>query len=449
MKRLIDWHLKKWKEGSSRKPLLLRGARLVGKTFAIQKLGKGFERFVEINFEYNKDAKRIFEKNLQPDLIIQELNLLLDVDILPGSTLLFFDEIQECPQALQALRLFFEKIPSLHVIAAGSFLNFAIEKVGMPAGKVESLYCYPLSFFEFLVADGHLHLAKTILERKEEEPFTEECHQKLLEIVSKYLAIGGMPEVVSCFVKTKNPRLCFPLHQHILDRYRQDFSKYCKDYQVKYVKELYNEVPRQIGRQFKYSGVHEEYKKRELSQGLDVLCKASIMYKVYHTKAEKLPLGSESHADWFKVMFIDVALAQSILGLDLKAWFLQPEKEFINRAGFLEAFLGGELLAYSTPYRKVELYYWKKEEKQSLAEVDFCIKHKESIIALEVKNGDGRTLKSLHLFLDLHPKSPYGIRFSVKNYSKAANVIFKPLYDVVSLAHEEQKEALQEFVSLG
>ncbi|MES2199629.1 MAG: AAA family ATPase [Chlamydiota bacterium] len=441
MKRLIDWHLKRWKEGSSLKPLLLRGAGQVGKTFAVRKLGKSFEEFIEINLEHDKEARRIFEKSLQPDQIIQELNLLLDVDIAFGKTLLFLDEIQECPAAMQSLKFFCEKIPSLHVIAAGSFLNFAIEKNGLPAGKVESLYCCPLSFFEFLVASEGVELAKAILENKD-EPLAEEVHQKLLEMLGKYLAIGGMPEVVSSWVKLKNPKSCFSLYQHILEGYRKDFPKYCKDHQLKYARELFNKIPCQIGKQFKYSEVHEEYKKRELSQGLDLLSSANVIYKVHHTTAQSLPLGVEGRSDWFKVMFIDVALSQAILGLDPKAWFLHPQKEFLQRSGFLEAFLGQELLAYSTPYRKVEMYYWKKEEKQSRAEVDFCFKYKENIIPIEVKNGDGRTLKSLHRFLELHPNSPYGIRFSTKQSSKEEKIVFKPLYDVVSLAHLEQKEAL-------
>ncbi len=442
MKRIMDWYLKEWKENPFRKPLLLRGASQVGKTFSVQRLGKTFERFVEVNFAQDKNAKRIFEKTVEPNLIIQELNLLLDVDITSGNTLLFFDEIQECPAVLQSLKLFFEKIPSLHVIATGSFLNFAIEKIGIPAGKIESLYCYPLSFFEFLVADGHEELAKTILDHTEDEPFIEEKHQKMLEILGKYLAIGGMPEVVSCFVKSKNPRLCFSLYQGILDRYRQDFYKYCKDHQIKYVKELFNEIPRQTGKQFKYTKIHKEYKKRELTQGLDLLCAANVVYKVHHTTAKSLPLGGQCHSDWFKVGFVDVALSQSILGLDLKPWFLHPEKEFLNRLGFLENFLGGEFLAYSNPHRKMELYYWKKEERQSQAEVDFCIKYKESIIPIEVREGDKRTLKSLQLFLDLHPKSPYGIRFSTQNTSRIGRLAFRPLYDVVSLVPEEQKKSL-------
>lgn len=443
MKRLLDWHLQQWKIQTHRKPLLLRGARQVGKTFALRNLGKSFTNFVEVNFEYLKDAKKIFEKDLRPERIIQELNILLSVDITPGSTLLFFDEIQDCPEALQSLRYFYENLPSLHVIAAGSLLDFAIEKIGIPVGRVESLYCYPLSFFEFMIATGHSQFAKLVLEhKKDDEPIAEVIHQKGLELVGQYLAIGGMPEVVSCWIETKNPRQCFSIYQRLIDTYQQDFGKYSKEHQIKYVKELFYEMPRQVGKQFKYSEIHGEYKKRELAPSLDLLCTANVVYKIHHTAGNGLPLGAESNPDWFKIIFLDAALCQAILGLDLGTWFLDPNAEFVNRGSIVEAFVGQELLCYSNPYRKGNLYFWKRAEKQTKAEVDFLYEHKGKVLPVEVKSGDGRTLKSLHLFLQTHPLSPYGLRFSSQNYSRFDPIISRPLYDVFSLAHEDQKESI-------
>lgn len=447
MKRLIDWHLMEWKDSPHRKPLLLRGARQVGKTFAIRKLGESFVQFVEVNFDYLKKAKNIFEDDLNPERIIQELGLLLATDIVPGTTLLFFDEIQECPNAMQSLRYFYEKMPSLHVIAAGSLLDFTIEKIGIPVGRVESLYCYPLSLFEFLVATGHLQIAKFILEHKDSEPITDVIHHKILGLVGQYLAIGGMPEVVLRWTESKNPRQCFSIYHRIIDTYRQDFGKYCKDYQIKYVKELFNEIPRLIGKPFKYSAIHGKYKKRELQPSLDLLCTANIVYKIHYTAGQGIPLGAQSHSDWFKTLFLDVALCQAILGLDIGNWFLDPEAEFVNRGSLVEAFVGQETLCYASPYRKGELYYWKKEEKQAKAEVDYLYEYEGKILPLEVKSGDGRTLKSMHLFLQTHPDSPFGIRFSTHNYSDYERILSKPLYDVVSLAHEDQKESLRFLIS--
>ncbi len=447
MKRCIDWHLQKWKKSPHRKPLLLRGARQVGKTYAVRILGKSFTHFVEVNFDFLKNAKKIFEKDLRPDRIIQELNILLETDIRPGSTLLFFDEIQECPEALQALRYFYEIIPSLHVIAAGSLLDFAIQKYGIPVGRVESLYCYPLSFFEFLIVTQHIQLAKTLLEHKDNSLISEVIHQKLLSVVGQYLAIGGMPEVVSYLIQSKNPRDIFSIYGRLIDTYRQDFEKYSKEYQIKYVKEIFNDVPRQIGKQFKYAKVHGEYRKRELAPSLDLLCTANVIYKIHHTAGHGLPLGAESNPDWFKVLFLDVALCQSILGLDVGSWFLNPENEFVNRGSIAEAFVGQELLAYSNPYRKTDLYYWKRSEKQSNAEVDYLWEHGGKVIPIEVKSGDGRTLKSMHLFLDTHSNSPYGVKFSSQNYSEFGNIFSKPLYDVVFFAHLEQRESFDYLLS--
>jgi len=442
MKRLIDWHLERWKIQPHRKPMLLRGARQVGKTFAVRKLGKNFKNFVEVNFEYLKKAKTIFEKDLNPERIVQELNILLSVDIIPGSTLLFFDEIQDCPEAILSLRYFYENMPSLHIIAAGSLLDFAINKIGIPVGRVESLYCYPLSFFEFVIATGHYRLAKAILEHKKDDPIADIIHQKGMELVGQYLAIGGMPEVISRWIETQNPRECFSIYQQLIDTYRQDFNKYCKEHQIKYVKELFNEIPRQVGKQFKYSKIHGDYKKRELAPCLDLLCTANVVYKIHHTAGNGLPLGAESNSDWFKVIFLDVALCQAILGLDLGTWFLNPNAEFANRGAIIEAFVGQELLCYSTPYRKGELYYWKKTEKHSNAEIDFLFEQQGHVLPIEVKSGDGRTLKSMHLFLQTHPQTPYGLRFSSQNYSRFDHVLSKPLFDIFSLAHEDQKESL-------
>jgi len=443
MKRLIDWHLQQWKKSPRRKPLLLRGARQVGKTFAIRKLGKSFPNFVEVNLELIKEAKKIFEKDLLPDRIIQELNLLLTVEIIPETTLLFFDEIQDCPEAIQALRYFYEMMPSLHVIAAGSLLDFAIQKIGIPVGRVQSLYCYPFSFFEFLAATGHTLLAKKILEHDGHEPFSTVIHEKTLALLGQYLAIGGMPEVLSCWIDSKNPRECFSIFQSLIDTYRQDFGKYSKEHQIKYVTELFSEMPRQNGKQFKYSHIHGEYKKRELAPCLDLLCTANIIHKIHHTTGHGMPLGAGSDPDWFKVIFLDIALCQAILGLDLGAWFLNPKSEFINRGAIVEAFVGQELLCYSSPHRKTDLYYWRRAEKTAQAEVDFLYEYQRKIIPIEVKSGDGRALKSMHLFLQMHAQSPFGIRFSSQNYSQLDHIVSKPLYDIICLAHEDQRESLR------
>jgi predicted AAA+ superfamily ATPase len=223
-KRIIDFHLEKWKVDPFRKPLILRGARQVGKTYAVRRLGKGFKSFVEINFERLDGAAALFEKNLAPDRLILALSLLTKTSIVPGETLLFFDEVQEAPRAILALRYFHEEMPNLHLIAAGSLLEFAIAKVGVPVGRISMLYMYPLSFLEYLVATGDHLIAKEILHHSQGQLTEDVVHNKILDLVGEYLSIGGMPEAVARWVQTKEPESALKVLRQIAETYRQDFE---------------------------------------------------------------------------------------------------------------------------------------------------------------------------------------------------------------------------------
>ncbi|MBA3722232.1 MAG: ATP-binding protein [Parachlamydiaceae bacterium] len=442
MKRLMDWHLIQWKDNPHRKPLLIRGARQVGKTYGVRQFGKSFQNIVEINFERKKDANKIFEKDLVPERIVQELSLFSGQSIIPGKTLLFFDEIQECPEAIRSMRYFFEEMPLLHVIAAGSLLDFALEKTGLPVGRISSLYVFPLSFMEFLVAIGETLIAEAVLSHEKNIPMGEAIHSKLLDLVGQYLSIGGMPEAVAKWILTKSPLESFKVHHQLIDTYRQDFQKYAKKHEIKYLDALFNEIPRHIGRQFKYSEIHGEYKKRELAPCLDLLCLANVVHKIHYSAGNGLPLGAETNSEWFKIIFLDTALCQAILGLDLATWFLDSRQAFVNRGEIVEAFIGQELLCYSIPYRRTDLYFWKAESPNQ-AEVDYLYDYINTIIPIEAKSGDGRTLKSMHRFLDQRANSPFGVRFSAQNYSMFQKIDSRPLYATISLANEEQKESLK------
>ncbi len=443
-KRLIDWHLEQWKDYKYRKPLLIRGARQVGKTHAVRQLGKQFDQLIEINFELAKDARPIFEKDLKPERILKELALYAGLTkIIPGKTLLFFDEIQEAPQAILALRYFYEQIPELHVIAAGSLFDFALEKVGLPVGRVSSMYMYPMSFIEYLIASGNTASARAILENLRKEPFSETIHLKLMNLVGEYLAIGGMPEAVAKWVEERNPKESFQVHHNLIASYRQDFEKYATEHQMEFVEMLFRQIPYMIGEEFRYKNIHGEFRKRELAPCLDLLCKANVVHKIHHSAGNGIPLGAEANVEWFKLILVDIALCQATLGFDLSTWFSQPGIEFVNRGAIAEAFVGQELLCYSHPHQKADLYFWRRQAKSSTAEVDFVYEYNRDIIPIEVKSGDGRTLKSMLMFLEEHPNSPCGVRFSGQNYSRWEKIDSKPLYAVCSLAHEEQKKALE------
>lgn len=447
MKRLIDYYLMEWKKSPYRKSLLLRGARQVGKTYSVRQLGKTYTSFVEINFEITTSAKDVFEYDLEPDRIISALSLIVGQQIIPGETLLFFDEIQQAPRVLTALRYFYEKLPKLHVIAAGSLLDFTIQLVGIPVGRVSSLYMYPLSFFEFLCACGYTVLAQAILPGAITAPVSEAIHHKLLLLFGEYCAVGGMPEAVMCWQETKNPLLCFEIFHTLIDTYRQDFDKYAERFQIKYLAALFDAIPRFWGTRFKYSAVEGEYRKRELSPCLDLLTTAGIVHSVMRSAGNGVPLGAEVDFEHFKLILLDCALGQAILGLDLKAWFLSPEQEFVNKGAVIEALIGQELLAYAHPAHKAHLFYWSRNAPGSEAEVDYLITDQGKVVPVEVKSGVGSTLRSMHMFLENHPQSPYGLRFSAQNYSVHEKIHSYPLYAVATVL-KDHGSAIESYESL-
>ncbi len=445
-KRIIDLHLKRWKVDIYRKPLLLRGARQVGKTYAARKLGQTFEYYVEVNFEQMKEACLIFEKDLIPEKLIRALSLLMKVPIIPGKTLLFFDEVQEAPQAIVALRYFYEMMPDLHLIAAGSLLEFAIEKVGVSVGRISMLYMYPMSFFEYLVAVGEGLVAQEILNHEIGISMQEPIHGKILDLLGEYLSVGGMPEAVARWVQTKDPSSVLTILQQIAATYAQDFEKYARKSQVKYLDRLFRQIPHLIGNEFSYKQIHGEFRKRELAPALELLERANIIHIVRHTSGNGIPIGADTDFDTFKIIYLDVALCQAIIGTDISIWFLKPLEGFENRGEIAEAFIGQELICYANPHSKAELHFWRRRERNSSAEIDYLIQRGEQIFPIEVKSGHGNTLRSLRLFLQTHPKSKRGIRFSALDYSVIDHLDSRPLYSAVSLAHETQIDGLRELL---
>ena len=442
MKRLIDYHLLQWKVNPHRKPLMLRGARQVGKTFAARQLGATFSSFIEINFEFRTDLKTLFTNDLDPFRITKELSLQLQKPIIPGETLLFFDEIQECPQQLPSLRYFYEIMPTLHVIGAGSLLDFALQKSEFLSAALRVLICTRSPLSEYLCATGKSMMIEALLKHDEQQPLSEALHRMLLENVAHYLAIGGMPDAVRTWINMENPREIAAIHHTLLGTYRQDFIKYTEKFQIKYIEQLFNEIPRQLSGKFKYSKIEGEYRKRELAPCLELLATAGVIHCVTHTSGQGTPIGAGSDPSRFKVIFLDVALSQTALGFDLVAWFLRPEQELANKGAIVEAFVGQEILAYSLPIAKSNLYYWHRESRGSQAEVDYVFQRGSDIIPIEVKSGSGTSLKSLHLFLQEHSHSPYGIRISTLNYSQHKQIHSLPLYATLALASLEQREAM-------
>src|SRR3990167_2260793 len=304
MDRIASNYLKKWKISEDRKPLIVRGARQIGKTTCIRHFGQKFEHFVEFNFERMLELHALFEKDLDPQRLITDLQIISKQTITAGETLLFFDEIQSCPRALIALRYFFEMMPALHVIAAGSLLEFAIENIGVPVGRVNFLHMYPMSFLEFLWALGEIHFAEVILQQDPSQPLNPAIHEKGLRLLGEYMAIGGMPEAVASWRDHKNYQHCLDIHHDLLMALGQDFEKYAKKTQIKYVEHLFKQIPCQLGKQLQYAKFPGNYRKRELSPALELLIRANIVTPILQTSGHGLPLGAEANPENFKIILL-------------------------------------------------------------------------------------------------------------------------------------------------
>lgn len=440
MKRLINYDLEQWRQSPIRTPLLIRGARQVGKTHSVRELGKKFPQFLEINFEKQPEMGQLFDKDLDPKRIINSLIAISKQSLTPGETLLFFDETQACPKVITALRYFYEEMPELHVIAAGSLLDFAIEKVGVPVGRVSYCYMYPVSFMEYLAASGNTKLIEMVLSQSITQAMDDFIHSHLFELLGEYTLIGGMPAVIAEWLKGKNLANSVIQQHSIINAYRDDFPKYAKTLQIKYVESIFKNIPHMITEQFQFSHVNEEYRKRELEPALHLLVKAGIVHQVFQTSGHGFPLGAEADLKKFKMLFLDVALTQAMLGTDTQEWLLNPRIGFANKGALTEALVGQELISYSRDYTKYTLHYWHRAKNSSNAEIDYLIQLGNHIIPIEVKSGAGSTLKSLQLFLgENRPNSPYGVRFSTQNYSIIDKLHSYPLYAIAGLLvqHDE------------
>ncbi len=422
LRKFIDW-----KTHPLRVPLIVRGARQVGKSWLIRELGKTFSSFVEINFDKEKKAPALFSGDLDVKKIIEKIALYKKQQIIPGETLLFLDEIQECEDAIKALRYFKEDLPELHVIAAGSLLDFALNKLGIPVGRVQFLYLYPLSFAEFLTALDRSDLRMAILDQKIVSPIFE----LICDLLKTYTLLGGMPEVLACWLNTKDYNLCQELQNRIVTSYRQDFNKYAARHQIEPLNKVFNSIPLQIGNKFKYSNVDKDSAAYPIKQALSLLQTAGVCYKCFHSSGQAFPLGATIDERKFKVYALDIGLMQRMLGINLQEWIVQPfEIKYLGAVA--EQLVAQEIIAYSNNTQPAELYYWHREAKGSNAEVDFLLHKDNVIIPAEVKSGSKGGMKSLQLFLATHKNSPYGLKIAEGIFVKHNNIHEIPLYGLES-----------------
>ncbi|MFH1901617.1 MAG: ATP-binding protein [Candidatus Omnitrophota bacterium] len=432
MKRNIDKELTIWKNSADRKVLLVRGARQVGKTYSIRVLGKQFKYFLEVNFEEHKDIAEFFEGSLDVEKIIQKLSAFFSVPIIDGQTLLFFDEIQACPNALKALRFFYEKRTTLHVIAAGSLLEFVISEISSyGVGRIESLYMYPLSFDEFLLALGKEQMLK-IKRGNLFEKLDIVFHNELLDLVKFFLMIGGMPEIVDTYLKKSDLSLCFKKIKDLIISFQDDFRKYKTKMSSIQIKEVFNSIALQAGSKFKYSNIDSQAAHVPLKRALEILVQAGLAYKVYHSSAQGIPLGGQIKVNKFKVVLFDSGIHLQMLGLDLQKVLTSRDIDLINKGSLAEVFVGNELIKYLSQTSKKDIYYWHRESRASNAEVDYVIQKGMEIIPIEVKSGVKGKMQSLRLFLS-ERKIKKGVRVSLDKFSTCNNLWNYPLYKISSL----------------
>ena len=407
----------------------MRGARQVGKSWLVQNLSKEFKYFLEINFEENPQLIDIFSGSLDPEITTPLLANITGIEVIPGKTLVFLDEIQACPQAIIALRYFYEKMPDLHIIAAGSLIEFELEKVSTPVGRIDFLYIYPLSFSEYLIAIKKEKIYKWINEHDMHTPIPNVIHQELLINVRDYVLIGGMPEVVQEYITTKNLEKCQNIQTSILNTYISDFKKYTKKHELKYLDIVFKALPLQIGRKIKYSNINREVKSRDIISAINLLEKAGLVYKIYHSSCNGIPLEAQIDTRKFKIIFFDIGLTNKLLGTDLKKFILNPDISQIANGSISEAFVGLEIKKYQPSLSDYQLHYWHREHKRSNAEVDYVIAKQSSIFPLEVKSGATGHLRSLKIFLT-DKGVDKGIKISQDNFSCFDNIQSIPFYAI-------------------
>jgi len=432
-RRDIEAELIRWKNDNERQPLLIRGARQVGKSSVVRNLGKQFKSYLEINFEQDSEVKSIFEGNLRPKSICDKLSVLYETAIIPGETLLFFDEIQGCLPAISSLRFFYEQYPELHVIAAGSLLEFAFSELpSFGVGRVTSVFLYPFSFGEFLRAANSELLHTSIAEASPQHPLSEAIHTKALEFYKHFLLLGGMPKVISSYFSGGDLLSCQRVLDGLITAYEDDFAKYKKRASPSLIRMVFRSVVEQNGQKFVYSKALPDAKHTQVKEALELLTMAGLIIPVTHSAANGIPLGAEINPKMRKFIVFDSGIFQHILGLKLSEVLLKNDFESINKGCLAELNVGLELIKSSSCYQRHNLYYWHREAKSSNAEVDYLIQAGTQIIPIEVKAGTKGSMQSLKIFIDLK-NTKKGIRVSQENFSAYQNIEVYPLYAVANI----------------
>ena len=429
MWRVVDEVLDAWAEDDARRPLLIRGARQVGKTYAVAALaGRRFDDFAAINLEQEPRYRRCFD-TLTPQAILDQVGVLRGKPIEPGRTLLFLDEIQECPAAIMALRYFYEQAPGLHVIGAGSLLEFALEaeRLRMPVGRIQPLFMHPLSFAEFLPAVGEepaLQAARNVA------AVSAAVHEHLTGLLRTYLLLGGMPAVLAEYRRSGSVMRATRVQTSVTQTLRDDFGKYARASRHQHLDRVFLHAARLVGRKFVYAKVDPDSRARELRAAVELLERAGLVRRVRSTSGAGLPLGAEADDQHYKLLMLDVGLMQNLSGATEQ--LLDGDPMRVDDGAVAEQFAGQELLAHRSPYQRPELFYWHRRQRNSSAEVDYLVAAHGRVVPVEIKAGKTGRLRSLAVFAE-HYRPPVAVRVYGDRFRRDGSIASLPLYGMEGL----------------
>ena len=456
-KRHIDRYLQEWKNSPRLKPLLLRGARQVGKSWSLRHLGESFEHFAEINFELQPEFKVIFKELSDVKEIISRISTLLNVPIIEGKTLLFLDEIQSCPEALHCLWSFKENMPKLHVAAAGSLLEFTLKEMpSFGVGRIRSMFMYPMSFDEFLSTVGRDSWIEAKKGADYQQPVPTELHDALVQQFRSFLMVGGMPSSVSAWVETHDYNECALEQEDLQQSYYDDFVKYSKKVDPMLLRNTLRSVIAQTGDKFVYSRVEGGYRIEEVKKALTMLCDAGIVKLVQHSAANGVPLGAEVNDKFRKYNYLDSGLMLRILDLELGGAQVVTEliltgagHDLVNKGPITEMVAGWEMIKNLPPRTSHDLYYWENLSEGTTSEVDYLIARDMTVHPVEVKSEVTGKMKSLRAFMQ-KKHLLRAFRCSLENFgtiefidkedtkypTATKHIFIHPLYNLASLVAE-------------
>ena len=423
MKRFILDKLIKWKDSKYRKPLILKGARQIGKTYILKQFGEeNYEGVAYFNFDHDEDLYNLFNKTKDPKRILEQLAFIYGKAIVPEKTLIIFDEIQECPDALNSLKYFQEEANEYHIVCAGSLLGIRLSHTSFPVGKVEFLNMYPMTFSEFLIADNCENLVEYMKSIKDIENIADIFFNQLEEKLKAYFIIGGMPEAVNAWVNEKDMTLVNNIQENILKAYESDFSKHTQDSEANKISLIWNSIPSQLAKEnkkFLYQTIKEGARAREYESALNWLNDANLIYKIYNVTKPNFPLKAYNDLSSFKIYMNDVGLLRKMANLDSRI-VVEGNKLFEEFKGaFTENYVLNMLCII---FDLVPNYFTFDRH-----EIDFVIQNKNRIIPIEVKANKSINNVSLTRYNEKF-NSDLSIRFSMNNLKKDGKIINIPLF---------------------